>query len=505
VALALWRGRIFSAKLVVPIALLGASTAAAALYYNHRVTGDALELPYAAYFREYRIAPPWLFLRERAAPEYRHASLENSWRNDSEKFQRIKGHPDQNLADFRVTAGFYVSALSLFIMLVGVAGSRDRRVWTAAAICGVLSATLLIEYAKTPHYVAGGIGLLGVLIAAGLRQIRRVWPERGPTVVLILVLALCIQGRASDDGESWQVRLHHTSPHALAAKQLSGHGGRHLLFVRYAPDHYDRVNEVIFNPADIDASDIVFAHDMGERKNRELIDYYRGERTAWLVEPDRNPAALIPYEAPRYAASAGRTYVTDFGLSSAFDPTAWTMGSSPVRFLHGTAIGTQSGRKPPPYTDSGAVLSGKWGSDQFVQIKVKWNGAAQTSVDYDEVEIRLRGTIRENWDRTYNINCRVGAAPADSYIQMGRANGPPDDFEPLAGLTGPRAACGDGDVISARIVGDTITVFINARQVLQASDAMIVSGAPGLGFFHQGAGRNEDFGISNFEASDVVN
>jgi len=68
----------------------------------------------------------------------------------------------------------------------------------------------------------------------------------------------------------------------------------------------------------------------------------------------------------------------------------------------------------PLYTDSSALLAGAWGNDQFVQIVVWWDGASGANSDY------------ANWDGSYNITCRVGTPSADSYIQMGRANGPPD-------------------------------------------------------------------------------
>ncbi|MBZ5614901.1 MAG: hypothetical protein LAO23_12900 [Acidobacteriia bacterium] len=168
------------------------------------------------------------------------------------------------------------------------------------------------------------------------------------------------------------------------------------------------------------------------------------------------------------------------------------------------AFGTQTGALPPPYTDSTALLTGTWGNDQFVQIVVWWDGAPGTNRDYDEVEIRLRGTLAKNWSRTYNINCRVGTPSADSYIQMGRANGPPDDFTPpIAELKGPSAACQNGDVITGTIVGSVITAYINGTRVIQGMDSVITSGAPGFGFFHQGThAQNSDFGISSFTASD---
>lgn len=200
-----------------------------------------------------------------------------------------------------------------------------------------------------------------------------------------------------------------------------------------------------------------------------------------------------------------RTYATNFPNTE--NPISeghiWVSGST-VRSAPGVAFGTQTGALPPPYTDSTALLTGTWGNDQFVQIVVWWDGAPGTNNDYDEVEIRLRGTLAKNWSRTYNINCRVGTPSADSYIQMGRGNGPPDDFTPpIAELRGPSAACQNGDVITGTIVGSVITAYINGKKVIQGMDSVIRSGAPGFGFFHQGThGQNNDFGISSFTASD---
>jgi len=250
---------------------------------------------------------------------------------------------------------------------------------------------------------------------------------------------------------------------------------------------------------------------MGNTRNRELIDYYHNNRKVWLFMPDADSNKLIAYESAVAADQAQspqpRTYATNF--PKAENPISenhtWINGGTGIRTIRGLAFGTQSGALPPPYTDSAALVAGNWGSNQFVQIVVKWDGASGTNADHDEVEVRLRGALGKNWDRTYNVNCRVGTPSADSYIQMGRANGPPDDFTPpLAELHGPSAACQNGDVITGTIVGNVITAYINGRMAIQAADSDITSGAPGFGFFHQGTKvQNSDFGISSFSASDM--
>jgi len=244
----------------------------------------------------------------------------------------------------------------------------------------------------------------------------------------------------------------------------------------------------------------------------------------WRARHHRRLEAILPrlfqFSAPQYTPSLGRTYATDFSSTenaisenhnwvnggACGDPLLCPGGNgSNIQTIQGHAFGTQSGAIPPPYTDSGALVTGNWGSDQFVQIVIWWDGSPETNSDYDEVEIRLRGTFGKNWSRTYNINCRVGTPSPNSYIQMGRANGPPDNFTPpFVELHGPSAACQNGDVMTGTVVGNVITAYINGRKVIQATDSVISSGSPGFGFFHQGTRtRNTNFGVSSLIASDL--
>ena len=75
--------------------------------------------------------------------------------------------------------------------------------------------------------------------------------------------------------------------------RLMQQGSRHLVIVRYTANHHPG-NEWVYNRANIDDSEIVWAQDMGEERNRELLDYYR-DRKVWLLEPDKDPIGLKPY------------------------------------------------------------------------------------------------------------------------------------------------------------------------------------------------------------------
>jgi hypothetical protein len=70
--------------------------------------------------------------------------------------------------------------------------------------------------------------------------------------------------------------------------------GQHLILVHYrAHDVADQ--DWIYNRADIDASKIVWARDMGRDANQELLRYYPN-RQVWYVDRGSSPL-LVPYAA----------------------------------------------------------------------------------------------------------------------------------------------------------------------------------------------------------------
>jgi len=73
-------------------------------------------------------------------------------------------------------------------------------------------------------------------------------------------------------------------------RSLESLPGQHLILVRYSKDHTPE-HDWVYNHADIDASKIVWAWDMGEQDNRELLQYFNTRRV-WLVEPDVSPPRL---------------------------------------------------------------------------------------------------------------------------------------------------------------------------------------------------------------------
>ena len=304
-ALIFWRMRqkqslrqLLSFRCLIPFLLVCGAGGLLDGYYNYRVTGNASLMPYAVHFRDYRSAPPLIISTERQPPVYRHKSLENSWRSDLEFFRKVKSNPLFNLHELRNIFAFYWSLLLLFPASLGILLSASYRLWTAGAIYLVVWLGLLLLYTKFPHYLAGSVGLLSILVVYGFRLLRVIGKNYGPILILVLVTLIFMQGKASEGWQPWAARTpEFMSPRMLAIKEAMKLGSRHLILVQYSADHIDRSDECVYNSADIDASQIVWAHDMGEVKNSELINYYHGSRKVWWYRPDTEPGRLIPYES----------------------------------------------------------------------------------------------------------------------------------------------------------------------------------------------------------------
>ncbi len=97
--------------------------------------------------------------------------------------------------------------------------------------------------------------------------------------------------------ESWCCVQPGNQSKARILAMLEKTGGKHLVIVKPKNDPNNFL-QWIYNAADIDASPVVWARDMGVEENRGLIEYFRG-RNVWLVDP--NTAAGEHYALSRRA------------------------------------------------------------------------------------------------------------------------------------------------------------------------------------------------------------
>lgn len=310
-----WRKRvgwIFLVRIIWPASLILVPVAAGMLYYDWRVFGSPLVLPYQLNRATYAVAQIFVWQKPLPEPVYHHRAMRDffvGWelphflwvRTPSGFFQFTWGKID-------LLWRFFLGPALTLPLLAVVAMFRDRRFRPLLFAGAFFFAGLLVQAWFLPHYAAPITGLIWVVLLQGMRHLR-VWRWRAKPVgaalvrmvpvVCVLMFGLRVAFAAGGDfpwlrwpytwATVWTVDTHRQQVIA----RLEHEGGRHLVIVRYSGHHHP-FDEYVFNGANIDESRIVWARDMGPVRNRRLIEYMKG-RQVWLLQPDRNPWTLAPY------------------------------------------------------------------------------------------------------------------------------------------------------------------------------------------------------------------
>jgi hypothetical protein len=273
-------------------------------WYDWRVTGNPLTLPHLVHTARYQAAPILWILKPPGAKQYDYPELAKI--HGAEEVRRYRDIHSRSLVSrvgylvWRILVelpapfqGVWIVGLLAFVF-------PDRRL-RQLALCGFgMFAVLLLETWMFPHYEAPLVPLALVLL---MRMSWRMWRVRfhgrqvGHAIVLLFLLIYAAPAGSghlapaassgAGAGDSFP------KDRAAAIARLRAAGGRHVVIVRYAPNHNPH-QEWVYNAADIDASPIVWARDRGDGDNRRLLEYFRG-RSFWLIEPDRAPDLLLPY------------------------------------------------------------------------------------------------------------------------------------------------------------------------------------------------------------------
>jgi hypothetical protein len=278
-------------QVLVPVGVIGVAAVACMCYYNYRTTGSPFQLAYVLNNRMYAASSQFWLAPAMAEPEYRNEVVRNIWAVwTKNQWVRARHNPFVVLSDWTVVAGFFWSQLWCVMVVAGLLLARSRKVWLSMAILAVLLIGLFLQVSIAPHYVAPGLALLIVPSMYALRWLRVSGRRFGPALVLLVMSVAFLRAFQSDTYHTWQ----EAPTRRPVIDSLSSRGGRHVVFVRYAPEHKIVMIDFVYNRADIDGSQIVWARYMGPEKDRELIDYYP-DRQAWIWNADEKPLNLQPY------------------------------------------------------------------------------------------------------------------------------------------------------------------------------------------------------------------
>ena len=302
---------------ILPMALLLIPIAAWMAYYNFRVTGNALELPYVAHDRQYALRAPLLWpAREQPAPAYSNSFLRVFWQADRDAKQEAQQQIATNhVWDFAVFVGFLIGwPLALCALLVARPLWRDP-VARQALLLGLLAYIgPALDTRVFPHYAASEAVLAYIVAACALRAIRNAWSGVDGAYLMWAALTVFVLptffGLLTPANRCLLGSTQYLNAEHMAMEdRLNQQPGEHLVLVRYGPKtmdavvHHKNYQELVYNHARIDESKIVWARSLGAERDAELIRHYP-HRDVWIVEEDggviltRWPPALADASAP---------------------------------------------------------------------------------------------------------------------------------------------------------------------------------------------------------------
>lgn len=287
--------------LVVALVVLAAGAAATAHYYD-RVTGSPWLMTYQVNRSQYSAAPYFIWQKMRAEPVYHHAVMRDYYRDEAREFQRnltLTGYLQRGTHKILEWWRFYLGPL-LTVPLIALPWIiRQRKMRLPLAICAAMIAAFAVQTWTLPHYFSPAAGALYILLTQGLRHM---YARRGilKDIALAIPILACAMIVIRVTAAATHTQIEPAWPRgnlerAAILRQLRAMPDEQLVIVRYRPDH-DVNREWVWNRASIDSAKVIWARDMGDAQNHELLEYFN-TRHAWQLDADDPSPKLQPYTA----------------------------------------------------------------------------------------------------------------------------------------------------------------------------------------------------------------
>jgi hypothetical protein len=323
-------------RAVLPVAVLLVVTGGAMGYYDWRVTGHALRSPYEVSMETVNPIPYFPWQDVRPIPAYHYKVIRELYMDwDLKQFEALHsfhGWISATTNKIERLSRFYLGAAFGFPLILAILVGGFRSVFLGRLrfllLCfGVALAGLLIEVQFLPHYAAP---LTAIFLAFIVQAIRYVYVcgRRGKSrflfaaraVPIVCMFSLLVGAYQISRGyygvvdwpHSWYSALFGNTDRAEILKRLEQDAGQQLVIVRYGPRH-DIHQEWVYNSSDIDGAKVVWARDMDDAHNQELIDYFQN-RKVWLIEPDKRRDRIV--QVVPYAESPARLLPISEGQNS---------------------------------------------------------------------------------------------------------------------------------------------------------------------------------------------
>ena len=304
-------------QVILPLGIIVTVTLAAMAFYFWKTTGQPFRPPYLVYERTYMSAPsfPWLPLKP--MPSYSSPAMRNFYEGSAlDAFNFAVRHPLSNifLRIFLFWLFYLGPALTVPILMLLLALPFGAKLSDFSAptqflllVAGVSFAGMLLPVIFLQHYAAPITALVYAFVLLTMRYIRPLFFGARPVglginraIVVSCVLLAVVRISAPILGipltrpklTTWASENYKFPERPATVSVLKGLRGSHLVFVKNRTDQSEL--DWVYNVADIDASKIVWALDLGPVDNQELINYF-SMRKIWILDPKGTPPTLMPY------------------------------------------------------------------------------------------------------------------------------------------------------------------------------------------------------------------
>jgi hypothetical protein len=282
-------------RMVLPIMVALLLAGAATGYYYYRVTGNPFRMAYQVNRETYATAPYFLWQTPQPEPLYDHDVFRSFYRWELGRFEdsrTLSGFLKSGAVKFEQWWQLYLGPALTLPLLALPWAIRDGKLRLPVLVLACLALGFAVQTWTLPHYFAPATALLYLVITQCMRHLRlwrRADGRLGTSLVALIALVACGLILVRITAVIAHAPVEPAWPRgnlerARIVHELEQMPGRQLVIVDYAA-HHDVDWEWVWNAADIDASKVVWARDMGMAANLELLNYFK-DRQVWQLDGD---------------------------------------------------------------------------------------------------------------------------------------------------------------------------------------------------------------------------
>lgn len=308
-------------RVVLPGLLVGGIAISAMCYQYYRVTGNPFTLPYSVHHAQYYPTPLFSFqpinhsatkgnprirqvFEKYTMPPILESMLEMGL-PDSTVLRSVYGFIYLNLA----LPLFFFSPLLLLIFYFSVPMAIKKDRWFLLMAVTIIFTFLGISVGvwwDQFHYAAPLTAIFFLFLCEGFRSFFESGKDKRQQIKILLTFFFMILGsvvylqilmhsqmKMKEDFSADRILLTDSLANQTKVKIklpfratffkdemekiVDKLPDRYIAIVSYAPN-FDFHDEIVFNKADIENAKMIWAHDLGEEKNKSLLDYYTNRK-----------------------------------------------------------------------------------------------------------------------------------------------------------------------------------------------------------------------------------